>query len=678
MGKRNIQYWTKQYEVFKSEGKHEEALSVLDQAIAIEPKPTFLRAKTGTLFALGRHAEAISTAKDVISIEPTIDDFQILFVMLFFAWTTKHNERDNGLQNIETSSNLYPIKDYPEDAKDELSIAMDALEVIRTAVNFDPSFASGFYGLYALLNTMGKTEEALEYLELGIRSDPTNADIYAEKYSILCDIGRAQEALELNISATKILNKEAILNALDNKHFEHIEYDCISSIITRLVACINDIKKSDNFEEPGDDDDYVFYDKHSSITSFYHLLIGDTSRMQLNNFINDWSTHTTTEISNTNTFIDLWRRINFEFALRSIWWGIWTSNDVPAKIVEISDKSCTQVKSNVGVYDLELAKHENNRKRLQYVYSLLENHPDLRKPELLLRMSVIDDILIYLINKITEEKVIVEEQIKVAERNRILSNLSHSIKNMLRSVIDPLINLREELPDKANVIDNALKGANLIREIVNSINLSFKTSLDDLLWDIKHPGTESVALHDMIISSLQYSIGNMFDFRYFPAFAENYYPRSMKKKEFEAINEEWKPVSTTSSLSALQDFARKYLFNLSVELSCSAQYHIGNEKSSAIKLMILFQEIIFNAVKYASYVPLDSRFIDINLSEHEDKLKLEIRNSYRPEVQARTTGVGNLVIENFAKVLDCTPVITTEDNVYSIIMEFNNIWRNNA
>lgn len=264
------------------------------------------------------------------------------------------------------------------------------------------------------------------------------------------------------------------------------------------------------------------------------------------------------------------------------------------------------------------------------------------------------------------------------ERNRILSNLSHSIKNMLRSVIDPLLNLKEEFPERANVIDNALKGANLIREIVNSINLSYKTSLDDLLWDIRHPGTESVALQDMISSSLQYSIGNMFDFRYFPSYAENYYPRSLKKQDFEAVKEAWNAVSTTSSLNGLQDFAEKNMFKLSVNLTDSAHYHIGNEKSSAIKLLILFQEIIFNAVKYTSYVSKTERFIEIDLSEHDDKLKLQISNSFRPEVQAKTTGVGKLVIENFAKVLDCTPVITTNDNVYSITMEFHNIWRDNA
>jgi two-component sensor histidine kinase len=120
------------------------------------------------------------------------------------------------------------------------------------------------------------------------------------------------------------------------------------------------------------------------------------------------------------------------------------------------------------------------------------------------------------------------------------------------------------------------------------------------------------------------------------------------------------------------------MFMLDMEVSDVSKYRPGNDKSSAIKLMILFQEIIFNAVKYASFVARKDRFIEIRLIDHEQNLSLTVSNSYRPEVQAKTTGVGKLVIENFAKVLDCQPEITTTDQVYTIRMEFNNIWRNHA
>ncbi|MDP3012800.1 MAG: tetratricopeptide repeat protein [Candidatus Subteraquimicrobiales bacterium] len=261
------------------------------------------------------------------------------------------------------------------------------------------------------------------------------------------------------------------------------------------------------------------------------------------------------------------------------------------------------------------------------------------------------------------------------ERSRILSNLSHSIKNLLRSVIDPLLNLRSEVPEKANVIDNALKGAGLIREIVNSINLSYNTVIDDLLWDIHHPGSESVSLEEMILGSVKYSISNMFDFRYFPAFAENYYPSSMGEVEFETVKQSWNSISVTDEIALIKHFSSQNLFDLEVELSGIASYRMGNEKSSAIKLMILFQEVIFNAVKYASFVPRKSRFVIITLNNSGNRILFEVQNSYRPNVQAKTTGVGKIVIENFARVLGCVPIVTTTDENYKITIEFENLWK---
>lgn len=268
-------------------------------------------------------------------------------------------------------------------------------------------------------------------------------------------------------------------------------------------------------------------------------------------------------------------------------------------------------------------------------------------------------------------------KVQLDERNRILSNLSHSIKNMLKSVIDPLIKLREEIPQKTVIIDNAIKGANLIREIVNAINLSFKTTLEDLKWDVINPGKESMNLQDMVVDSLRFSISNMFDSRYFPAYSEKYFPRSLGSADYDRIRKHWNEVSA-GSVQEMKSFLDKYMFCLELSLDESRDYHVGNEKSSAIKLLILFQEIIFNAVKYASYSPFPKRMVSISLSSHGNILELSVKNSYNPKVQAKTTGVGKVVIENFARVLGCEPRIETDNHTYSITLEFQNLWRNNA
>ena len=146
----------------------------------------------------------------------------------------------------------------------------------------------------------------------------------------------------------------------------------------------------------------------------------------------------------------------------------------------------------------------------------------------------------------------------------------------------------------------------------------------------------------------------------------------------DSIKAEWSAVSSVHEFEPLIAFAEKHLCKLSVNLSEAAQYTLGNEKSSAIKLMIMFQEIIFNAVKYASFVPIAERFLEIRLDNTETTIIFEVSNSYRPEVQAKTTGVGQLVIENFSKVLGSNPELKTTDTTYSISIEFHNLWRNNA
>jgi len=304
------------------------------------------------------------------------------------------------------------------------------------------------------------------------------------------------------------------------------------------------------------------------------------------------------------------------------------------------------------LYEIPLKK---NRKRLHssYMWQAMQN-------------------ILYL--DIMRESTNELQQAKFEERNRILANLSHSIKNMLKAVIDPLLNLRKEIPQKSVIIDNAIKGANLIREIVNAINLSFQTTLEELKWDVLNPGCESMTLQDMVVDSLRYSVSNMFDSRYFPAFSEKYFPRSLAKVQYEKIRSNWNEVSA-GDIPQIKGFLDKHMFRLELNLDESQDYHVGNDKSSAIKLLILFQEIIFNAVKYTAYVPFPERRVEITLASHGDKMVLAVKNSFDPKVQAKTTGVGKLVIENFAKVLGCDPVITEGKDTYSISLEFDNLWQ---
>jgi hypothetical protein len=57
---------------------------------------------------------------------------------------------------------------------------------------------------------------------------------------------------------------------------------------------------------------------------------------------------------------------------------------------------------------------------------------------------------------------------------------------MISTIIDPLESLKRDEKSNTQVIDNALRGANLIREIVNAMNLSFKGSVEDFIYDARN------------------------------------------------------------------------------------------------------------------------------------------------------------------------------------------------
>lgn len=448
-------------------------------------------------------------------------------------------------------------------------------------------------------------------------------------------------------------------------HIQLEDQDVVVDILSKLTVCVSDIEGSE------DSMDWVMLQEASK--KLYKPLLGVIPEHMVDLGSNRKNIDSVS-MGKAKSFYDLWRLFDWNAFYDSILRG----TEITLPPVDKDTHEPSDFEGPDSIFDRELRKLKNHHNALTNIKtSLSDKASEYAYADYVeLRIDALLAIISYLIEKIPVEKAQNEAKIRIEERNRILANLSHSIKNMLKAVIGPLQTLREEIPEKAAIIDNAIKGANLIREIVNAINLSFNTSMDELNWDVLKPGKDSMTLQDMIADSLKYSIGNMFDFRYFPVYAENYFPRSLGKADFEGITSEWNQAQ--SSIDMVKDFCDRHLFKLELNLDDSRDYHVGNEKSSAIKLMILFQEMIFNAVKYTSFVPLEERTVQISLTRHDDKLRLMVRNSYSEKVRAKTTGVGKLVIENFAKVLGCEPKINTENNSYSIVMEFADIWRKHA
>ena len=280
----------------------------------------------------------------------------------------------------------------------------------------------------------------------------------------------------------------------------------------------------------------------------------------------------------------------------------------------------------------------------------------------------------YQLIELNKKKVEKEARARIDERNKVIADLSHSIKNLISTIIDPLENLKKEKNIEPNLItiQNAIRGANLVREIVNAMNLSYKGSLDDFYFDATHnTGRDSMNLEDIMMGSLKYSVGNMFDGKYFSNFVHKYFPT---REVFNEAKTSWENISQTSNKQDFMSFLEKYFFHIEISSVDGEQYVLGNEKGSAIKLLILFQELIFNAVKYSALVEKELRFLNIELIINPDRIAIRVVNRFRENLATKTSGIGHIIIDNFSKLLQAEPEVSQKDGVYSVYIEFSNIW----
>ena len=260
-------------------------------------------------------------------------------------------------------------------------------------------------------------------------------------------------------------------------------------------------------------------------------------------------------------------------------------------------------------------------------------------------------------------------QTKIDERNKVIADLSHSIKNLVNTIIHPLKNLKKEKDARPLVIDEALRGANLIREIVNAMNLSFEGSVEDFYYDARNGSRTD--MQSVFVESLIYSVGNMFDGKYFPNFQVEYFT---SEDILDKAESEWAYISQNKDLQEMTDFLREYFFEADFSFDGAADYAMGNENGSAIKFLILFQELILNAVKYSAFVSREDRRLQIQFTDTSKQIAVRIENRYNEKINVSTSGIGHVIVENFCKLMETEPVVSKKNGIYAVEVRFVNFW----
>jgi len=517
------------------------------------------------------------------------------------------------------------------------------------AIKLDPGIAD-WYGRRALRYwQLSKHEEALQDFSKAIEIDPKNPKWY--EY-------RAETYFKLNNYESAIHDYDKVIGILPNKSIFYVKrsgaylkmgcygqgiHDCNKAI--ELEAGKADayflrsllLRETNDGKENVESDLSKAVELSESLLLFYYLIIDHYDKKKYKKVV---------EIGNDFD----WTHFKYRGSLEI---------DVDKYLEDYRDDEHSRIKAAIGTSYYYLHDYEASVKWLEeaFEYPVVNVHYEFIEPSDAWR-------------EFSKQK---ETNAKIEERNKVIENLSHSIKNLISTVIVPLENLKQKETVQPHIIQNALRGANLIREIVNAVNLSYKGSQEDLLYDVRHnSGNDAMSLASMFLESLKHSVSNMFDGKYFHNFMRKYFS---EKEFFLSAKQDWANLSQSDTISALKPFLTKHFFHLDIDIADADQFIIGNEQGSAIKLLIMIQELILNAVKYAAFVKKEDRLLKILFAADANTINIRVENTFVEKVKTKTTGTGHVIISNFAKLLGTEPVVKKENGIYSLQITFQNFWK---
>lgn len=265
---------------------------------------------------------------------------------------------------------------------------------------------------------------------------------------------------------------------------------------------------------------------------------------------------------------------------------------------------------------------------------------------------------------VTKAKAVIKETIierereksRVAEKERIMSDMFHKIKGLIQThVIDPLVPL-----EKYELIADVLRGARLLRQIVYSMNesLSSEQVLESFNKDFgnERPEADPMRFREILFNGLKASVANMFDPGSFNRFYKIHFCDGLEVNE--SLEAEARAAFSRigkNDMKKLCSFCQKYL-NIGVDVDKIPDpvmnYSIGNSNGSALRVLIFIQELFQNAVKQTSLLPKDERWISLAAQIVGGSVKFEMTNTQNRNNRKKGTGIGSTIVEKFAQIFD--------------------------
>jgi len=656
---RDVDGYFKRAEILEKENRSYEAIQDYTKIIELDPENLkAYKARASIYSKQNQLPEAANDFHKIIELKPGQDTF-----LTHYLWAelyVKNNRYAEAINHysktLEIKNDFYTVYSMRAHCYEQIGKLDEAISDYETYAKYSSSKTYDS-ALTKLKNKRGELQE----LDKNVEMDPQNISLYFDRSDFWLEINNIEEAL----------NDYSKINSLDPENEElYWQRASILKKENRLVEAIKDysklaelypddpgcyfhraelLVKENRFDEATNDYTKLIEIEPNNIDFYFLRAENFTKANKLSEALNDYNIINEIAPYNEKAYFHKGKIYGLEKKWEDAVWNY-------SKSIELDDDNLNfnpAFEKRAEIYYFEL---KDFRKA----------HADYRKCIELVPESMDSSYYLEMVQKSAEAAA------RMEERNKVIQDLSHSIKNLISSVIDPLENLKQETTVPPQIIKNALRGANLIREIVNAVNLSYKGSINDLLYDVKHnEGSDAMSLESMFTESLKQSVSNMFDGKYFSNFMRKYFP---EKKQFTNAKEDWINLSQADTIADLIPFLETHFFHPDIDIANADQFVMGNEKGSAVRLLIMLQEIILNAVKYSSFTNRDQRFLKIRFGSNAKTLDIKVENSFDDRVRAKTTGTGHVIISNFAQFIGTKPVINKENDIYILKITFRNFW----
>jgi len=269
-------------------------------------------------------------------------------------------------------------------------------------------------------------------------------------------------------------------------------------------------------------------------------------------------------------------------------------------------------------------------------------------------------------SKLREEGIRLIEEARINEREQILADLSHRIKNLVYTISGDLKKI--DNTENKIVVKGIKKGIDLIRDVIEGFNYSGVGEIKDFIYDAKDKDGE--LMNNIIIKSFSSSISNMFSRQFFSTFFSNYLK---KREDFTEAKEEFRHLT---NIKDIELFCNRWFFKCEIDIKEIKELTIGKVRGSNIKFLILFQEIILNAVKYVSFLKKEERFLKFKIVHSKKEISFFIENNYDHDRKEKGTGLGLYIVESMTDIMNADFEKKELGNVFSIKITIPNYWNN--